>query len=104
PYFFVKDFSFFFVFALFPGDFLFFEPYVLGHPDSYFPPIPLVSPDLVVPAWYLLPFYAICRELPDKFVGVYISGLSLFVLLFLPFYDRASVRSFYFKPVSKVFF
>ncbi len=104
PYFFVKDFSFFFFFALFAGYFIFFAPNVLGHPDNYIPANPLVTPEHIVPEWYFLPFYAILRALPDKLLGVCALGMSLIVLLFLPFYDRASVRSFYFKPVSKVFF
>lgn len=104
PYFFVKDFSFTFFFALFAGYFIFFMPNVLGHPDNYIPANPLVTPEHIVPEWYFLPFYAILRALPDKLLGVCALGLSLIVLLFLPFYDRASVRSFYFKPISKIFF
>lgn len=104
PYFFVKDFSYFFFFALFAGYFIFFAPNVLGHPDNYIPANPLVTPEHIVPEWYFLPFYAILRALPDKLLGVCALGLSLIVLLFLPFYDRASVRSFYFKPISKIFF
>lgn len=104
PYFFVKDFSYFFFFAIFAGYFIFFMPNVLGHPDNYIPANPLVTPEHIVPEWYFLPFYAILRALPDKLLGVCALGLSLIVLLFLPFYDRASVRSFFFKPISKVFF
>lgn len=104
PYFFIKDFSYLFFFALFAGYFIFFAPNVLGHPDNYIPANPLVTPEHIVPEWYFLPFYAILRALPDKLLGVCALGMSLIVLLFLPFYDRASVRSFYFKPISKIFF
>lgn len=104
PYFMLKDFSFFFFFVLFAGYFVFFMPNVLGHPDNYIPANPLVTPEHIVPEWYFLPFYAILRALPDKLLGVCALGMSLIVLLFLPFYDRAAVRSFFFKPVAKVFF
>jgi len=49
PYFFVKDFSFFFFFAIFAGYFIFFMPNVLGHPDNYIPANPLVTPEHIVP-------------------------------------------------------
>lgn len=104
PYFLVKDLSFFFFFALFAGYFIFFAPNVLGHPDNYIPANPLVTPEHIVPEWYVLPFYAILRALPGKLLGVLGLVASIVVLFVLPFYDRASVRSFYFKPVAKVFF
>ena len=57
-----------------------------------------------MPEWYFLPFYAILRALPGKLLGVCGLLASLLVLLFLPFYDRGRVRSFYFRPLSKVLF
>ena len=46
--------------------FVFFTPNVLGHSDNYIPANPLVTPAHIVPEWYLLPFYAILRSVPDK--------------------------------------
>lgn len=104
PYFLNKDFSFFFFFAIFAGYFIFFMPNVLGHPDNYIPANPLVTPEHIVPEWYFLPFYAILRALPDKLLGVIALALSLIVLFFLPFYNRAIIRSARFQPIYKIFF
>ena len=39
-------------------------------PDNYNPANPLVTPAHIVPEWYLLPFYAILRAIPNKLGGV----------------------------------
>ena len=38
----------------------------LGHSDNYIQANPMVTPAHIVPEWYLLPFYAILRSVPDK--------------------------------------
>ena len=49
---------------------MFFAPNFLGDPDNYIPANPLVTPAHIVPEWYLLPFYAILRSIPQKLLGV----------------------------------
>ncbi|RYE13056.1 MAG: cytochrome b/b6, partial [Rickettsiales bacterium] len=62
---------------------VFFVPNMLGHPDNYIPANPLVTPLSIVPEWYLLPFYAILRAIPDKLGGVIAMLGSLLILLVL---------------------
>jgi len=64
----------------------------------------MVTPYHIVPEWYLLPFYAILRSVPDKLGGVALLFASLFILLALPWLDRSKVRSAVFRPIYKQFF
>merc|ERR1711988_1597780 len=70
PYFYVKDlfavFSYLFMYLVF----VFFFPNYLGEADNYIMANSLVTPTHIVPEWYLLPFYAILRSIPDKLGGV----------------------------------
>lgn len=104
PYFIFKDlitvFVFLFVFCLF----VFFSPNTLGHPDNYIPGNPLVTPASIVPEWYLLPFYAILRSIPDKLGGVIAMFGAILILLSLPYTDRSIIRGNSFKALSKFFF
>ena len=50
--------------------FVFYAPNILGHADNYIEANPMVTPAHIVPEWYLLPFYAILRSVPDKLLGV----------------------------------
>ena len=46
------------------------RPNFVGNPDNYIPANPLVTPPDIVPEWYLLPFYAMLRSIPQKLIGV----------------------------------
>lgn len=85
PYFVVKDAVGVLVFLQFLLFFVFFMPNLLGHPDNYIPANPLVTPSHIVPEWYFLPFYAILRSVPHKLGGVIAMGVSILILLVLPF-------------------
>ena len=75
PYFYVKDlYGLLLLFIVF-SVLVFFYPNLLGHPDNYREADPLVTPSHIVPEWYLLPFYAILRSIPDKLIGVIAMGL-----------------------------
>ena len=74
------------------------------HPDNYIPGNPLVTPASIVPEWYLLPFYAILRSIPDKLGGVIAMFSAILILLILPITDRSVVRGNTFKLISKFFF
>lgn len=103
-YFLFKDlitvFVFLFIFALF----IFFSPDSLGHSDNYIPGNPMVTPPSIVPEWYLLPFYAILRSIPDKLFGVIAMFGAILILLLLPIVDRSIIRGNSFKILSKGFF
>ena len=46
-----------------------------------------------MPEWYLLPFYAILRSVPDKLGGVILMFGAIFILFVLPWLDTSKVRS-----------
>lgn len=104
PYFIFKDAVTVLVFLLIFTLFVFYAPNSLGHPDNYIEGNPIVTPASIVPEWYLLPFYAILRSIPDKLFGVIAMFAALLILLVLPYTDRSIVRGFAFKPLSKFLF
>ena len=104
PYYTVKDGFAVVVFMLLFAWFVFFNPNILGHSDNYIPANPLSTPAHIVPEWYLLPFYAILRAVPDKLGGVLLMFGALAILLFLPWLDTSRVRSATFRPLYKQFF
>ena len=57
--------------------------------------------DSIVPEWYLLPFYAILRSVPDKLSGVIAMFASIFILVILPWLDTSKIRSAIFRPIYK---
>ena len=101
PYYTVKDLFGLGVFLLVYAVLIFFFPNYLGHPDNYIPADPLVTPPHIVPEWYLLPFYAILRSIPDKLTGVIVMFGSIFILFLLPWLDTSRVRSARFRPIYK---
>jgi ubiquinol-cytochrome c reductase cytochrome b/c1 subunit len=72
--------------------------------DNYIPANPGVTPAHIVPEWYLLPFYAILRSIPNKLLGVVAMLSSILVLFLLPWLDTSPVRSGRFRPVFRIFF
>ena len=103
-YFIFKDLITVFVFILVFSLFVFFSPNTLGHPDNYIPGNPMVTPASIVPEWYLLPFYAILRSIPDKLGGVIAMFAAILILLILPITDRSVIRGNTFKILSKLSF
>ena len=64
----------------------------------------MVTPTHIVPEWYLLPFYAILRSVPDKLGGVVLMFSAIFILIILPWLDTSKVRSTVFRPIYRQFF
>mgnify|MGYP001281393036 FL=1 len=104
PYYTVKDFFAYVVFLILFCYFIFYNPNILGHADNYIEADPMVTPAHIVPEWYLLPFYAILRAVPDKLAGVLLMFGSIAVLFFLPWLDTAKTRSARYRPLYKFFF
>jgi len=104
PYFSYKDYFGFAIFGIAFSFIVFFYPNLLGHSDNYIPANPLVTPEHIVPEWYLLPFYAILRSIPDKLGGVIAMLGAILILLILPFFHVSLVRSSYFRPLWKILF
>nr|YP_008578711.1 apocytochrome b [Candida bohioensis]AGW07347.1 apocytochrome b [Candida bohioensis] len=104
PYFMFKDLVTVWMFMLMFSLFVFFSPNTLGHPDNYMPGNPMVTPPSIVPEWYLLPFYAMLRSMPDKLGGVLAMFGAILALLSLPYTDRSVMRGNSFKVLSRLFF
>lgn len=66
PYFIFKDLVTIFVFFLVLSIIVTEYPNLMGHSDNYIPANPMSTPASIVPEWYLLPFYAILRSIPNK--------------------------------------
>ena len=104
PYIVVKDLFALLLFLIVFAFFVFYSPNILGHADNYIEANPMVTPAHIVPEWYLLPFYAILRSVPDKLLGVVAMFAAIFVLVILPWLDTSKVRSAIFRPLYKQFY
>ncbi|HEV2651913.1 MAG TPA: cytochrome b N-terminal domain-containing protein, partial [Rhizomicrobium sp.] len=104
PYYTVKDGFYVALFAILFAVLVFFAPDLVGNPDNFIPANPLVTPADIVPEWYLLPFYAMLRSIPQKLIGVIVLGGAIVTLAFIPWLDTSKVRSNRFRPLMKVFF
>jgi ubiquinol-cytochrome c reductase cytochrome b subunit len=104
PYFTFKDLVTIFLFFLVLSVIVFFYPNLLGHSDNYIPANPMSTPASIVPEWYLLPYYAILRSIPNKLLGVIAMFGSLLILLILPLTDISRIRGSQFRPAMKLAF
>lgn len=57
-----------------------------------------------MPEFYLLPFYAILRAIPNKLLGVIAMLGSILILFALPSLDTSRVRSYAFRPFMRLAF
>jgi ubiquinol-cytochrome c reductase cytochrome b/c1 subunit len=101
PYYTIKDLFGLAVFLLIYAFFVFYAPNSLLSPDNYIPANPMQTPNHIVPEWYLLPYYAILRSVPNKLFGVILAFGSIFLLFLVPWLDTSRVRSARFRPVYK---
>lgn len=104
PYFLFKDLITIFIFMLVLSIFVFFMPNALGDSENYIMANPMQTPAAIVPEWYLLPFYAILRSIPNKLLGVIAMFSAIFVILALPFTDLNKFSGIQFRPLSKIAF
>ena len=104
PYFLFKDLITIFLFIVVLSIFVFFMPNVLGDSENYVMANPMQTPPAIVPEWYLLPFYAILRSIPNKLLGVIAMFSAILIIMTMPFTDLGRSRGLQFRPLSKVFF
>ena len=104
PYFIFKDLITIFIFILVLSLFVFFMPNLLGDSENYVMANPMQTPPAIVPEWYLLPFYAILRSIPNKLLGVIAMFSAILILLAMPFTDLSRFRGIQFRPLSKAAF
>ena len=105
PYYTVKDIVGVVVFLMVFSSIIFFSPEMGGwflEPDNFIPANPLKTPPEIVPLWYFTPFYAILRAIPSKLGGVIGMGTAVLIMAFLPWLDRAKVKSIRYRgPIFK---
>src|SRR5260370_11991993 len=101
PYFTIKDLFGLVVFLMVYSFFVFYAPNFLGSTENYIPANPMQTPNHIVPEWYLLPYYAILRSVPNKLFGVILAFGSIFLLFLVPWLDTSPVRSARFRPIYK---
>lgn len=64
---------------------------------------PLKTPEHIAPVWYMTPYYAILRAIPEKLTGVIAMGLAVGIFFLLPWLDRSPVKSIRYKgKLSKI--
>ena len=103
PYYTVKDIFGVSMFLLIMAFIIFFWPEAGGmflEPDNFVPADPLVTPIHIKPVWYFTPFYAILKAVPDKLMGVLLMGSSVVILFFVPWIDRAPVKSIRYRGLQ----
>jgi len=104
PYYLFKDLITIFAFIFVLSVFVFFMPNILGDSENYVMANPMQTPAAIVPEWYLLPFYAILRSIPNKLIGVIAMFAAILTLLMLPFVDLGRSRGIQFRPSNKIIF
>jgi ubiquinol-cytochrome c reductase cytochrome b subunit len=104
PYFLFKDLITIFIFIFVLSLFVFFMPNVLGDSENYIMANPMQTPSAIVPEWYLLPFYAILRSIPNKLLGVIAMFSAILAIMLLPITDLGRTKGFQFRPLSKFSF
>lgn len=106
PYYTVKDLVGVVVFLLVFCYILFFAPTVGGifiEPDNNILANPLQTPPEISPVWYMTPFYAMLRAVPNKLFGVMTMAGAIALMFVLPWLDRSRVRSIRYKGIlSKI--
>lgn len=104
PYYLFKDLVTIFILIFVLSNFVFFAPNVLGDSDNYIMANPMQTPAAIVPEWYLLPFYAILRSIPNKLLGVIAMFSALLIMLVLPVTNLSKLKNLQFRPFSKIIF
>ncbi len=102
PYYTVKDIMGLAGFLILFAWVVFFAPDFFGYfleAPNFAPADPLKTPTHIVPVWYMTPYYAILRAIPDKLMGVVLMGASIGVWFLLPWLDRSPVKSIRYKGI-----
>nr|YP_011014834.1 cytochrome b [Gergithus frontilongus]WQB38515.1 cytochrome b [Gergithus frontilongus] len=78
------------------------NPFVTMDPENFTPANPMVTPIHIQPEWYFLFAYAILRSIPNKLGGVIALGLSILILMTLPFTMKSKFQSNKLYPMNKM--
>ena len=104
PYFVFKDLITVFIFMAALSAFVLFIPNVLGDSENYVMANPMQTPPAIVPEWYLLPFYAVLRSIPNKLVGVIAMFSAILIILAMTAGDLSKLRGIQYRPINKTVF
>lgn len=106
PYYTIKDLWGIAIFLLVFLSIVFFAPEFGGfflEKSNFIPADPLQTPSHINPIWYLTPFYAMLRAVPDKLCGVMVMAAAIAILFVVPWLDRSPVRSIRYRGLlSKI--
>jgi ubiquinol-cytochrome c reductase cytochrome b subunit len=102
PYYLFKDLITIFIFIIGLSLFVFFMPNALGDSENYIMANPMQTPPAIVPEWYLLPFYAILRSIPNKLLGVIAMFSAILIILILSLTDIGKIKGSAFRPLMKI--
>jgi ubiquinol-cytochrome c reductase cytochrome b subunit len=100
PYYTIKDIVGVVVFLIVFSYVMFFAPTMGGlflEPDNFIKANPMVTPLEISPVWYMTPFYAMLRAVPNKLLGLMTMAGALALMFVLPWLDRSRVRSIRYK-------
>lgn len=102
PYYTVKDIFGVGVFLIIFLSVVFFWPDLGGYfleAPNFEPANPMKTPEHIAPVWYMTPYYAILRAIPDKLLGVIAMFAAVLVFFFLPWLDRSPVKSIRYRGI-----
>jgi len=106
PYYTIKDLVGVVIFLIVFCYILFFMPQMGGlflEPDNNVIANPMVTPPEISPVWYMTPFYAMLRAIPNKLLGLMTMAAAIALMFVLPWLDRSKVRSIRYKGIlSKI--
>lgn len=100
PYYTIKDLVGVMVFLFIFCYIVFFMPSfgnIFIEADNSIAANPLQTPLEIAPVWYMTPFYAILRAIPNKLLGLLTMAAAIAVMFVLPWLDRSRVRSIRYK-------
>lgn len=106
PYYTVKDLVGVVIFLMVFCYIMFFVPKMGGlflEADNFIPANSMVTPLEIAPVWYMTPFYAMLRAVPNKLLGISTMAAAIALMFVLPWLDRSRVRSIRYKgTLSKI--
>nr|WEF75039.1 cytochrome b [Amblyomma sculptum] len=104
PYFTIKDLLGIMLIVIPFSLFILLFPYSMMDAENFNMANPMITPPHIQPEWYFLFAYAILRSIPNKLGGVLALLMSIIIILFLTFFMKNKISSFYFSLAKKLAF
>lgn len=100
PYYTLKDMAGAVIFLIIFFSVIFYAPNMGGlflEKENFIPANPMLTPEHIAPVWYMTPFYAILRAIPNKLLGLLAMAAAIALMFVLPWLDRSKVKSIRYK-------